>query len=166
MSSWPASFPSVLVPLCGVVDVPFGVMVEVLGDRGRQGTWSWWRGLGGMRKGGRWWGNVHIWPFAARSELGNCWNWRKCGVWAYWVHFYVDFDDSNINLKGLLCIFWMWDVFLRIFMFSLIILCSFCKIDLIFRFFIPQKGVKETFKFIFRLYAINAFFWYIIYIYT
>jgi len=43
-------------------------------------------------------------------------------------------------------------------MFSLIILCSFCKIDLVFRFFISKKGVKETFKFIFRFYAINAFF--------
>ena len=24
---------------------------------------------------------------------------------AYWAHFCVDFDDPNINLKGLLCIF-------------------------------------------------------------
>jgi len=43
-------------------------------------------------------------------------------------------------------------------MFSIIILSIFCKIDLVFQFFIPKKGVKETFKFIFRVYAINAFF--------
>ncbi len=59
--------------------------------------------------------------------------------WAYQAHFCVNFDDPNIGLKGLLCIFRMCTVFLRIFMFSLIILCNFCKIDLVFRFFIPKK---------------------------
>jgi len=137
------SFPGPLSPPCSVVDVPFGVVGGGIGAGGR----------GTARdvvvvKGSGWCneGRTMMWqcPYLARSGLGNRRNRRNPVFWAYRAHFCVDFDDPNINLKGLLCIFWMWGVFLRIFMFSLIILCSFCKIDLVFRFFYTKKGSKRN----------------------
>ena len=58
---------------------------------------------------------------------------------AYWALFCINFDDPNINLKGLLCIFYMCSLFLNI---LLLFFEAFIKFTWSFDFFIPRNGIK------------------------